>query len=74
MEDDKLILSTNKINVTSAKEIEKIESRHGLMYFINYNKKAITLRTDTMRENSEFKLALDSWITKNNLRDKVVAD
>ena len=74
LEDDKLILSTNKIHVTSSKEIEKIESRHGLMYFINYNKKAITLRTDTMRENSEFKLALDSWITKNNLRDKVVTD
>lgn len=72
LEDDQLILSTNKINITSAKEIEKIESRHGLMYFINYNKKAITLRTDMMVENSEFKLALDAWINKNNLTEKVV--
>jgi len=72
LEDDQLILSTNKINITSAKEIEKIESRHGLLYFINYNKKAITLRTDMMIENSEFKLALDAWINKNNLTEKVV--
>lgn len=72
LEDDKLILSTNKIDVTSAKQIEKIESRHGLMYFVNYNKKAITLRTDVMKEKDEFKIALQEWISKNNLTDKVV--
>jgi hypothetical protein len=72
LEDDQLILSTNKIDLTSAKEIQKIESRHGLMYFVNYNKKSITLRTDMMEDNSEFKSALDIWITKNNLTDKVV--
>lgn len=72
LEDDKLILSTNKIDTTSAKEIQKIESRHGLMYFVNYNKKTITLRTDMMGENSEFKTALDAWIDSNRLRDKVV--
>jgi len=42
------------------------------MYFVNYNKKAITLRTDMMSENSEFKLALDTWIANNNLTEKVV--
>ena len=74
LEDDQIILSTNKIDTTSAKEIQKIESRHGLMYFINYNKKAITLRTDMMNESSQFKLALENWIDSNNLRDKVVAE
>lgn len=72
LEDDQLIISTNKIDSTTAKEIEKIESRHGLTYFVNYNKKTITLRTDMMSENNEFKLALDAWIAKNNLADKVV--
>lgn len=72
LEDDKLILATNKIDVTSAKQIEKIESRHGLMYFVNYNKKAITLRTDVMKEKDEFKIALQEWISKNNLTDKVI--
>lgn len=72
LEDDKLILSTNKIDTTSAKQIEKIESRHGLMYFVNYNKKAITLRTDVMKEKDEFKIALQEWISTNNLTDKVV--
>jgi hypothetical protein len=74
LEDDQLVLSTNKIDMTSAKEIQKIEARHGLMYFVNYNKKTITLRTDMMNENSEFKVALDSWIDANGLRDKVVAE
>ena len=74
LEDDKIIISTNKIDTTTAKEIQKIETRHGLTYFINYNKKAITLRTDMMNENAEFKLALDTWIAKNNLADKFVVD
>ena len=74
LEDDKIIISTNKIDTTSAKEIQKIETRHGLTYFVNYNKKAITLRTDMMNENTEFKLALDTWIVKNNLADKFIID
>jgi hypothetical protein len=74
LEDDKLIISTNKIDTTTAKEIQKIETRHGLTYFINYNKKAITLRTDMMNENAEFKLALDTWIDSNGLRDKFVVE
>lgn len=74
LEDDILIISTNKIDTTSAMEIQKIETRHGLTYFVNYNKKTITLRTDMMNENAEFKLALENWIDSNNLRDKLVID
>ena len=59
---------------TSAKEIQKIEARHGLTYFVNYNKKTITLRTDMMPENKEFNVALDNWIVSNQLLDKVVKD
>lgn len=72
LEDDKFILSTSKIDVASAKEIEKIETRHGLLYIVNYNKKTLTVRTDMMSENVEFKLALDIWISSNGLRDKVI--
>jgi len=72
LEDDKLIISTNKIDTTSAKEIQKIETRHGLTYFVNYNKKTITIRTDMMSEKEEFKNKLAAWITNNNLSDKVI--
>lgn len=72
LEDDKLIISTNKIDTTSAKEIQKIETRHGLTYFVNYNKKTITIRTDMMSENNEFKNNLATWIANNNLSDKVI--
>lgn len=73
LEDDVLIVSTNKIDTTSAKEIQKVETRHGLTYFVNYNKKTITLRTDMMSEKEEFSSALNEWIIKNNLTDKVIA-
>ncbi|MBL7935954.1 MAG: hypothetical protein JNM51_09145 [Bacteroidia bacterium] len=73
LEDDVLIVSTNKIDTTSAKEIQKVETRHGLTYFVNYNKKTITLRTDMMSEKEEFSSALNAWIIKNNLTDKVIA-
>ena len=71
---DQKIISTNKIDTTSSKEIQKIESRHGITYFINYSKKAFTLRTDMMKQNTEFNLALEDWITKNNLKDKVASN
>ena len=71
-ENDQLILSTNKLDITSAKQIAKIETRHGLTYFVNYNKKTITIRTDVMVQKEEFNKALDTWISENNLRDKVI--
>lgn len=71
-ENDQLILSTNKLDITSAKQIAKIETRHGLTYFVNYNKKTITIRTDVMAQKEEFNKALDNWIIENNLRDKVI--
>jgi hypothetical protein len=70
-EDDRLLLATNKIHTIRAKEIAKIEARHGLTYFVNHNKNSITVRTDMMDEKEAFKLALEEWITKNDLQDKV---
>ncbi len=71
-ESDLIIVSTNKIDTISVKEIQKIETRHGLTYFVKYNKNTITLRTDMMSEADEFKVALSNWITHYNLNDKVV--
>ncbi len=71
-EGDRLLLSTNKIHTIRAKEIAKIEARHGLTYFVNHNKNAITVRTDMMKESVEFKIALENWISTNGLQDKVV--
>lgn len=70
-EGDRLLLSTNKIHTIRAKEIAKIEARHGLTYFVNHNKNSITVRTDMMPEKDAFKLALEEWISVNQLQDKV---
>ena len=74
LENDMIIISTNKLNTMRASEIAKIETRHGLTYFVNYNAKAITLRTDMMKEKETFNMALEYWITKNQLSGKVAID
>jgi hypothetical protein len=71
-EGDRLLLSTNKLHTIRAKEIAKIEARHGLTYFVNHNKNSITVRTDMMPEKDAFKLALEEWISANQLQDKVI--
>jgi hypothetical protein len=71
-ENDKLILASTKIDVIKAVQISKIETRHGITYFVNYNKNTITIRTDVMKQKEEFNKALDNWITTNNLTSKVV--
>ena len=74
LENDTIIISTNKLNTMRASEIAKIETRHGLIYFVNYNAKAITLRTDMMKEKETFNTALEIWIKKNQLNAKVAID
>jgi len=72
-EGDTIVLVTNKIFSVHASSIEKIETRHGITYFVYNNNEAITLRTDMMREKEAFKLTLAAWVTENNLQSKVVA-
>ena len=74
LESDIIIISTNKLNTMRASEIAKIETRHGLIYFVNHNTKAITLRTDMMKEKEAFNSALNNWITANQLSSKVATD
>lgn len=71
-DEDALILGTNKLDFMRASEIDKIETRHGLTYFVNKQQKAFTIRTDKMKEQEEFKAALQSWIQNNNLSDKFI--
>ena len=72
-EDDRIILSTNKIITVYAANIEKIEVRHGITYFVYNGKAAITLRTDMMIEKDAFKEALTFFIAHNHLEGKVIA-
>lgn len=71
LENDLLIISTNKLHTMSARDITKIETRHGLTYFVNKKNISITLRTDMMKEKDAFQQQLNEWISKNNLNDVV---
>jgi len=70
-ENDALVISTNKLSAMRAHDILKIETRHGLTYFINTKNKAFTVRTDMMDEKEEFRRALNNWIQENHLSEKV---
>lgn len=69
-----LIVSTNKLDVLHAGSIQKIESRHGLTYFIDNNNKTFTLRSDIVKDIPLFQQYLNEWIEANNIKDKVVLD
>ena len=71
LEDQTLIISTNKLSTIKASDISKIETRHGLTFFINLKNESITLRTDTMKEKEAFSKVLDNWIVTNHLASKV---
>ena len=71
-QNDRVIISTNKQVSLSASNIKKIEFRHGLTYIINNQDKALTLRSDIMKEKDSFKNELMLWVDQNNLRSKVV--
>jgi hypothetical protein len=74
LEGETLVVSTNKLNTMKVSEISKIETRHGLTYFVNYKNDSIVLRTDMMKEKIAFNSALDEWVTINNLKDKIVSE
>ena len=71
-DDEKFIISTNKLEVMFANDIQKIESRHGLTYFINHANKAFTVRTDIINDKELFDKYKNEWVIKNNIIDKVI--
>lgn len=71
-EKDKFLICTNKLNFLRASQVAKIESRHGLLYFVDTHDKTFTVRTDMMKDKTRFMEFLDIWVEANNLKDKVV--
>lgn len=60
------IFTTNQESVY-AKELEKINYRHGMTYLIKKDKKAVTLRTDVMPDRQQFIGELKAWAEKNGV-------
>lgn len=71
-EKDKFLMCTNKLNFLRASQVAKIESRHGLLYFVDIHDKSFTVRTDIMKDKEQFMQFLDIWVEANNLKEKVV--
>lgn len=65
-----IIVATNKQESMAIKDILKIETRHGLTYFVNNELYAITIRSDMMREKDLFNSTLKQWLKQHQLEDK----
>ena len=74
LENQTLMISTNKLKTIHCSEISKIETRHGLTFFVNLKNESITLRTDMMKEKEAFSKALDHWIIANHLVAKLTVN
>lgn len=69
IEDNSIVISTNKKIIVYSNEIEKIEIRHGITYFVKKNKDSESLRTDSsIQQNRPFLNVLKEWATKHNLK------
>lgn len=69
---DEIVISTNKPEAMAISNIAKIETRHGLTYFVDNQNNALTIRTDMMPEKEAFHVALKQWLTAHQLIDKLI--
>lgn len=70
--DNQLIIATNKIQTIAISNIQKIETRHGLTYFVDKQNNALTIQSYMMKDKEGFSVALKQWLTKHQLINKLI--
>lgn len=70
--DFEIIVSTNKPEAMAIKNIAKIETRHGLTYFVDTQNNSLTIRTDMMPEKEAFYNELKKWLADHQLINKLI--
>lgn len=62
-----LLFSQNKLSKVFASEIETIEFRHEIFYFIKKNKKTDQVKLSHIHEREAFVRAMKEWLTRNKI-------
>ena len=62
-----LLFSQNKLSKVFASEIETIEFRHEIFYFIKKNKKTDQVKLSHIHEKEAFVRAMKEWLTRNKI-------
>ncbi|MBS1636322.1 MAG: hypothetical protein JST26_10420 [Bacteroidetes bacterium] len=67
LSDEKLVVSTTKPEVAFISGIKQINTRHGLVYILKHDLKAITIRVDIMPDKEAFMQKLTSWAADHQI-------
>ena len=70
--DKQILIATNKIQTIAISNIQKIETRHGLTYFVDKQNNSLTIQSYMMKDKQGFSVALKLWLTKHQLMDKFI--
>jgi hypothetical protein len=62
-----LLFSQDKLSKLFASEIEIVEFRHDIFYFIKKNKKAHQVKLEHIEQREQFLLAMYDWLKRNRI-------
>jgi len=62
-----LLFSQDKLSKLFASEIEVVEFRHDIFYFIKKNKKTFTIKLVHIEKREEFTIAMVEWLRRNKI-------
>ena len=75
-----LLFAESKLRRIFASEIEIIEFRHDIFYFVKKDKKTFQIKLMHIADKASFMIAINEWITRNNApvskesREKILKD
>ena len=75
-----MLFAESKLRRIFASEIEIIEFRHDIFYFVKKDKKTFQIKLMHIADKASFMIAINEWITRNNApvskesREKILKD
>ena len=62
-----LLFAENRLKKVFAADIEVIEFRHEIFYFVKKNKEVFQIKLIHIKEKAIFLVAINEWVTRNNV-------
>jgi hypothetical protein len=63
-----VMIARESIEKIFASELENVEYRHDILYFVKKDRKTSVVKVFSVKEHDEFLSKIKSWINKNNVR------
>jgi hypothetical protein len=63
-----VIIARENIEKIFASELENVEYRHDILYFVKKDRKTSVVKVFSVREHDEFLAEIKSWISKNTVK------